>query len=165
MALWYTIQIERLKVDGEHKELRPPMDRENTLKFYPRNISDKPYALEIFYLTGEIIKNKFLFWEYPSGKKSSISDKLKFEDVQIDVISPPEDERKIKNMGIGAVAGALVAGPIGAAAGGWAGTKLKNVDIKVTIPSMNVVFLGKVASGFLQALEKAKTSAVFLEDF
>ncbi|GAB2706158.1 hypothetical protein [Aliiglaciecola aliphaticivorans] len=159
MAMSYTIKILKLKVNDQIQEI----GNVNDLIFYPRKMDNLPYYVELQYVTSKKVKKFFGLME--GNEITRVSSRLKFEEVQVEVVSPPEKGRNNKNMGVGAVAGAVVAGPIGAAAGAWVGTKIKNVEVKVTIPSENIVFIGKVSSGFVPALEKAKTSSTLLDDF
>lgn len=90
-----------------------------------------------------------------------------FSNVEIHVNAPAEAGRQVKNLGVGAVTGALLAGPTGAVAGAWVGSKVKNVHLKVVLTDgeVSISILGKVAIGFIGAWEKANQIVISEDDF
>lgn len=165
MAIWYRIKVERLKING--KEFQVTDDKyKRALVFYPNSekLKCQSYELTLDYFTGEEIpKQSWLGLKYIK-EKVEIKDYFDFDEVDIEILAPPEKNRDVKNLGTGAIAGALVAGPIGAAAGAWLGTKVKNVNLKVTIPKLNMIILGVVATGFIEAWKKKQQLNAF-DDF
>lgn len=166
MALWYTIYIDRLKVDDREFELSSDKHKRKLL-FHPFMVArkEKPYEIKLDYFSGNEIKVLGLFGEKLKKEILQIDETFDFDEVMIEIVSPPEEKRDIKNLGTGAIAGALVAGPIGAAAGAWLGTKVKDVELKVKIPKKNILLLGRVATGFIAAWQKASTSSALKDDF
>lgn len=166
MALWYTIKIERLKVAGV--EVKIPQDsHERQLCFFPAHIekNKSPYELKVIYFSGKKILKRGVFGKKEALEELRVDRSYSFNDVEVEIISPPEKGRNAKNLGVGAVVGAVAAGPLGAAAGAWVGAKIKNVEVKVNIRNGEFTLLGKVSSGFVAALEKASTSSKLRDVF
>lgn len=164
MAIWHTIRIDRIKVNGQERKL----DKDKAdpcLTFTPSNYEDNVFELRVDTFTGRKVNKKAWFSTCEVDEVESFSCHLSFPDINIEILSDVEDSQVVRNAGAAALAGAVIAGPLGAAAGGWLGSKVKNVQLKCEIPQLEISFLGSVASGFIEDYKKTAEHITLNDEF
>lgn len=164
MALWHNIVIERIKLNGQERKIDDEW-RVSSLTLTPKNHERYVFELDVSVFTGKKIKKKGWISVDEVDEVVKFSGGLAFSDVKIEILSNVETAQVVRNAGVSALAGAIIAGPLGAAAGGWLGSKVKNIQLKCEIPKFEISFLGSVASGFVEDYKKTAELITLNDEF
>lgn len=164
MALWHTIRIDRVKISGEEKQIKSDTAL-HALTFTPDDQENAVFEIDVQIFTGRKIKKKGWIFTSEGDELDKYKGSLDFSDVSIEILSDVEGTEVVRNAGTSALAGAVIAGPLGAAAGGWLGSKAKNIQLKCEIPQLEMSFLGSVSSGFIEDYKKTTERIALNEEF
>jgi hypothetical protein len=141
MALWHTFKPLKIELNGEEVEI---LNDSNVISYYPQK---KLLMIDICYYTGE--KSKFLFFSFREHKR--INTKIGLELFSIEALAQGDEQTKqLKNAGGGALIGAVVAGPVGAVIGAYAGSKAKECPAIISVPSLNLRINALAPIGYLK---------------
>ncbi|TMP29685.1 hypothetical protein CWB99_08780 [Pseudoalteromonas rubra] len=145
VAMWYRFKPLSLEVEGRQVEIIKDSD---LIAYYPKG---RHLLFKIKYFTG----NKKSFLGIPVKEKIKLETTLQSNEYKVStLIQGDEQTKQVKNLGGGALLGAVIAGPVGAAAGAYIGSKLKECPSILVIPSINVKVEALAPIGFLK--EQAK---------
>lgn len=145
MAMWHRFKPTSLEVEGKQVEIIKDSD---LIAYYPNG---KHLMFEIKYFTGD--KKSFL--GIPVREKGKFKTTFQLGEYDITTLEQGDEQTlQVKNLGGGALLGAVVAGPIGAVTGAYIGSKLKECPSIIIIPSINVKLEALASIGYLK--EQAK---------
>ncbi|MBW0279048.1 hypothetical protein [Shewanella xiamenensis] len=151
MALFYRFKILDFQLDGKKYEF---CESDTVVAYVPHK---KKLNISIAYLTG-ILKPGFFF---SSKEKLVIGLSLDHHQYTIELlVKGDEQTTQIKNMGGGALVGAVVAGPFGAAAGAYFASKIKECPCIIKITEPNLIIKCLAPTGFIKENHKIE----FLKD-
>jgi hypothetical protein len=145
MALYHSLKLLDFELDGKKFEI---CGSDTVVAYVPYK---KKLNICLYYYSGEI-KSGLLF---SSKEKKKITLGLDHHEYTIDLLLQGDEQTtQIKNMGGGALLGAVVAGPLGAAAGAYFGSKLKECPciIKINEPKLTIKCLAPI--GFVKEMHK-----------
>jgi hypothetical protein len=141
MSLWHAFKPLKLELSGKEIEI---LNDFNVINYYPQK---KLLMIDVSYYTGE--KSKFLFFSFKEHKR--INTKLDFELFSIKILAQGDEQTKqLKNAGGGALLGAVVAGPVGAAIGAYVGSRAKECPAIISIPSLELKINALAPIGYLK---------------
>lgn len=147
MAMWYRFKPLNLEVKGKPVEF---INGSDDILYYPDR---KHLKFKIKYFTGD---NKSILG-IPIREKDEFNITLQLGDYEVTNLEQGDEQtRQVKNLGGGALLGAAVAGPIGAAVGACIASTLKSCPSIITIPSMGVKLESLVPIGYLKEHAKNK---------
>jgi hypothetical protein len=145
MAKKYSFKSIGLEISGKEVEIV------NDSTFITYNSEGKHLNFQIKYFTGK--KTSFLGFQVKEKGKFDLY--LRHGDFEIEALANGDEQTKqIKNLGAGALVGAVVAGPIGAAAGAYLGSKLKACPALITISKHKIKLKSLAPIDYLE--EQAK---------
>jgi len=145
MAMWHSFKPTNLEVEGKQVEI---IKDSNLIAYYPNG---KHLMFEIKYFTG----GKDSFLGIPTREKGKFKTTLQFGEYEITTLEQGDEQtQQVKNLGGGALLGAAIAGPIGAAVGAYIGSQLKECPSVIVIPGINVKLEALAPIGYLK--EQAK---------
>ena len=145
MALWHRFKPLKLFLDGIEKEILGGSD---TVAYYSSR-EELDFKLTYF------LEPPKGFFGALTAKKSKVNESLSPKQFDIDIqIHGDEQTKQIKNLGGGALVGAVVAGPVGAAAGAWLSSKRKECPCVISIPSLKLELHALAPIGYIKEYEK-----------
>lgn len=134
-----------LEVNGEVVEF---IKNSDMIVYYGSN---NQLTFKIKYYTG----NKSSFLGIPVKEKSYIKLTLSKNDFEIKtLVEGDEQTKQFKNLGGGALLGAVIAGPIGAAAGAYLGSMLRECPSIITINEHHIKLNALAPIGYLKEQSK-----------
>lgn len=147
MALWHRFKPLKLFIDDVQTDF---INDSALIAYYPSN---NGMLFEIKYFDG----TKSSFLGFTIKKKSKINLTLACNQFEVILhLQGDEQTKQIKNLGGGAILGAIVAGPIGAAAGAYIGSKLKECPCIIRIPEYNISIQAMAPIGYIKEHQKNK---------
>ncbi|BBM64084.1 hypothetical protein VA249_07300 [Vibrio alfacsensis] len=145
MALWHSFKLASLSIDNQLVET---IDDSVLLAYYPKN---KSLKFQCKYFSGRKIKR----FGIPMKEKKKLDLEISYGDYQIDLLVEGDEQSKnIKNLGVGALAGAVVAGPAGAAVGAFVGSKRKDCPCKIALNKHSIKIEALATAGYLKEHSK-----------
>ncbi|HHF2879438.1 TPA: hypothetical protein ACPJZV_000693 [Vibrio diabolicus] len=145
MAMWHRFKPLNLQVDRQYVEV---VEDSALISYYP---TGGHLNFEIKYYTGNI-KSVFGF---STREKKKLALVLPEGEYKITILEHGDEQvQQVKNLGCGALIGAAIAGPFGAAAGAYLGSKRKECPSIIEIPELNVRLEALAPIGYLKDLAK-----------
>lgn len=147
MSLCYKFKIISMGIGGKTVDV---VNDSALLIYYPNS---KILEFEVKYYTGK--KSSFCY--IPIRDTIKIKEKLKKHEYEIVVYEHGDEQTKqIKNLGGGALVGAVIAGPLGAAVGAYIGSKIKECPCLIKILNLDTCLKTLAPIGFLEEQSKNK---------
>lgn len=147
MAMWHSFKPLNLQVDGQYVEV---VEDSALIAYYPNG---GHLNFEIKFYTGNYKEGLF----FSSREKKKLDVVLPEGEYKITVLEHGDEQlQQAKNLGCGALIGAAIAGPFGAAAGAYLGSKRKECPSIIEIPELNVRLEALAPIGYLKDLAKNK---------
>lgn len=145
MALPYIFKPISLEIHGQPVEIIKDSDE----IIYHKD--SKKLTFKIRYYTG----NKTSFLGFPTKEKSNFKLTLDYSEYEIKtLVQGDEQTKQIKNLGGGALLGAVIAGPIGAAAGAFLGSMLRECPSIITINQHHIKLNALAPIGYIKEQSK-----------
>lgn len=145
MALNHSLKLLDFELDGKKFDV---CESDTVVSYLP---NQKKLNISLYYYSGKIKSGLF----FSSKEKIQISLGLEHHEYTIDLlIQGDEQTTQVKNMGGGALLGAVVAGPLGAAAGAYFGSRLKECPCKIKINEPKLIIKCLAPIGFVKEMQK-----------
>jgi hypothetical protein len=147
MAMWHRFKPISLEVNNSTMEI---LNDTAQILYYP---NAKELLFEVKYFT----ESKKYFLGLSIRVKAKFKFTLQHGDFKITVLEQGDEQvKQVKNFGAGALLGAVVAGPLGAAAGAYMGSKRKECPAIISIPKHKIKLDALAPIGYLKEQTKSQ---------